>query len=77
MWSWNLVISPLDKTNVGKEPDLGCHTGGKVVDVTEKENWTKDCAVRDSRLRRDLIIVPAFQHNLHTPLGEKGCEPGV
>ena len=27
----------VDKTKVGKEPDLGCHTGGKVIDVTEKE----------------------------------------
>ena len=50
-----LVDFSVDKTIVGKEPDLGCHTGAKVVGVTEKENWTEDCALGDSRLHRDLI----------------------
>ena len=72
-----MIDFSVDKTVVGKEPDLGCHTGGKVVDVTEKENWTEHCALRNSRLHMDLIRGLAFQHNLHTPLGEVGCEPGV
>lgn len=45
----------VDETIVSKEPDLGRHTGRKVVDMTEKENWTEDCALGDSRLHRDLI----------------------
>lgn len=67
----------VDETIVSKEPDLGRHTGRKVVDMTEKENWTEDCALGDSRLHRDLVRGLAFQHNLQTPLGEEGCEPGV
>ena len=72
-----LIDFSVDKTVADKEPDLGRHTGGKVVDVTEKENWTEDCALRNSRLHRDLVRGLALQHNPHTPLGEEGCEPGV
>ena len=43
----------VDETIVSKEPDLGRHTGRKVVDMTEKENWTEDCALGDSRFHRD------------------------
>ena len=37
-----LIDFSADKTIICKKPDLGCHTGltgGKAVDVTEKENW--------------------------------------
>ena len=73
-----LIAFSVDKTVVGKEPDLGCHTGGEVVDMIEKEDKTENCALRDSRLYRDLVRGLAFQSdNLHTPLGEEGCEPDV
>ena len=35
---------------LSKHADLGCHTGGAVDDMIEKENWAKDCALGDSRL---------------------------
>ena len=73
-----LIAFSVDKTVVGKEPDLGCYTGGEVVDMIEKEDKTENCALRDSRLYRDLVRGLAFQSdNLHTPLGEEGCEPDV
>ena len=44
--------------------------------MIEKEDKTENCALRDSRLYRDLVRGLAFQSdNLHTPLGEEGCEP--
>ena len=59
-----LIDFSVDRTVVGKEPDLGCHTGREVVDMTEKEDQTEDCALRNPRLHRDLVRGLAFQNNL-------------
>ena len=37
-----------------EEMDLGCSTGGDIVNMTEEKNLANDCALGDSRLYGDL-----------------------